>query len=170
MGKARRELEPRDLHEIEDLLTEDLYGVLDLVTLNLCPDVNFVNTVIRNGLMKFCKINSRSIVLKREQIIEYFREHVCPKTPLQPYVIQLAADERAALDRIEAFGRAKNPEFCALDFFRNMIQIIGSKQLKYEERIYKTNGDSYDRGIQHPSDPQRGFTGELFDRDKAVEA
>ena len=119
--------EPGDYLPFEDVknkLKSEAYGAMDLVNLGLFHSEHFVRDAIRTGKLKSNKINSRIIVLCRDDILDYWRLHrYSPYEPVNnTLTLKLTISEADYIAALVQHGQKRVcREFSKDDLFRNII-------------------------------------------------
>jgi len=112
--------------EVEKLLTQSAYGVMDLYDLDLFHTVHYVRDAINRGQLKSCKINKKDITITREDILSYWKKYRATEfdPAVLPVEVKLNSSEVTWLtNTIKKFKISHN------DLFRAMINHFRSSDM-----------------------------------------
>lgn len=115
------------LETVEKILTEHAYGVLDLVDLKLFHTESRARDAIQSGKLKSQKVNKRSVIICRNDILEYWKKHRSKpfEAPNKQFNIRLTHSDVEFIHSLVEFGQKQfNTKFCVSDLFRNLFKLV----------------------------------------------
>jgi len=115
------------LDEVKQKLVAPAYGAADLADLGLFYTEGYVRSAMASGKLRFQKINKRSVILCRDDILEYW--HHYRSTPYEPVnnvlTVKLTISEADTVARIVKQGQNRvDRNFGKDDLFRNIIHYM----------------------------------------------
>jgi hypothetical protein len=113
--------------KLEGMLTNGVYGALDLVKMGLFYSEHFVREAMASGKLKYCKVNKRAVSIRKEDVLQYWKQYRNkPYEPVNNLIdFKLTISEVDYLSSLISFGRAR---FCISlqleDLFRNILRCL----------------------------------------------
>lgn len=143
----KRKSSPGDFisyQKVESVATDEAYGAFDLVDLGLFYSEHFVRDAIRSGKLHAKKINKKSIVICKSDLLEYWRKF--RKEEFEPannsMILHFSISEVDTICRlVEAGKRISGSEFSKDDLIRNVVQTMELKRITVDENphLFKLN-------------------------------
>jgi hypothetical protein len=128
--------------QLVEMLKPEYYGSLDLLSYELFYNDYSLRSAMRNGQLKFHIVNDRTTFFKREDILEYWRNH--RSTPYEEasckVTVKMRPTEQHILDEIVSHACNKvDSRFTRDDLVRNFIRYLKEKVLtgniKFENNV-----------------------------------
>jgi hypothetical protein len=126
--------------KVEGMLTNGVYGAIDLVKIGLFYSEHFVREAMSSGKLKHCKINKRAVSIRKEDVLEYWKKYRNKPYETVNNVIdfKVTISEVDYLGSLISFGRTR---FCASlqlqDFFRNVLRCLRTGKIELLPELFE---------------------------------